>query len=87
MVTRALNKNFHKAKRAKNDEFYTLLNDVANELKHYREELRGKVVLCNCDDPFESNFFKYFADNFNVLGLRKLVATWNHEDNLAPKKT
>ena len=75
MATKALNKNLHKAKRAKNDEFYTLLNDVANELKHYRKELRGKVVLCNCDDPFESNFFKYFAANFNALGLKKLIVT------------
>ena len=75
MVTRALNTNLHKAKQVKNDEFYTLLNDVANELKHYRKELRGKVVLCNCDDPFESNFFKYFATNFNVLELKKLIAT------------
>ena len=75
MATKALNKNLHKAHRAKNDEFYTLLNDVANELKHYRKELRGKVVLCNCDDPFESNFFKYFAANFNALGLKKLIAT------------
>ena len=75
MATKVLNKNLHKAKQVKNDEFYTLLNDVANELKHYRKELRGKVVLCNCDDPFESNFFKYFAANFNALGLKKLIAT------------
>ena len=75
MTTKTSNKNLHKAKRAKNDEFYTLLNDVANELKHYRKELRGKVVLCNCDDPFESNFFKYLAANFNALGLKKLIAT------------
>ena len=63
------------AMRNKNDEFYTQLIDIENELKHYREHFRGKVVLCNCDDPYESNFFKYFALNFNALGLRKLIAT------------
>ena len=63
------------AKRAKQDEFYTQLTDISNELKHYRAQLRGKTVLCNCDDPFESNFFKYFALNFNLLGLKKLTAT------------
>lgn len=75
MNTKSLNKNLHKANRAKNDEFYTQLGDIANELKHYRDQLRGKIILCNCDDPFESNFFKYFAANFNTLGLKKLIAT------------
>lgn len=59
----------------KADEFYTQLSLVENELKHYKEFLKGKVVFCNCDDPFESNFFKYFAMNFNSLGLKKLIAT------------
>ena len=63
------------AKKAKQDEFYTQLVDIENELKHYRGQLRGKAILCNCDDPFESNFFKYFALNFNVLGLKRLIAT------------
>lgn len=63
------------AKEAKKDEFYTQLDDIANELKHYKQHLKGKVVLCNCDDPYESNFFKYFALNFNALGLKKLIAT------------
>ncbi|GAC1415554.1 MAG: hypothetical protein NVSMB64_25790 [Candidatus Velthaea sp.] len=63
------------AKTAKQDEFYTQLNDISNELKYYKAQLHGKTVLCNCDDPFESNFFKYFALNFNALGLRKLIAT------------
>lgn len=63
------------AKKAKQDEFYTQLGDVSNELKHYKTQLRGKTVLCNCDDPFESNFFKYFALNFNTLGLNRLIAT------------
>ncbi len=63
-----------KAKGAKQDEFYTQLGDISNELKHYKVQLRGKTILCNCDDPFESNFFKYFALNFNTLGLKKLIA-------------
>lgn len=69
------NKNLNAAKEAKKDEFYTQLPDIENELRHYKEHFRGKVVLCNCDDPYESNFFKYFALNFNSLGLKKLMAT------------
>lgn len=69
------NKTLHSAKTAKKDEFYTQLADIENELKHYKEHFRGKVVFCNCDDPYESNFFKYFANNFNYLGLKKLIAT------------
>lgn len=64
-----------RASRAKNDEFYTQLVDIEAELRHYREQFRGKVVLCNCDDPYESSFFKYFAMNFNHLGLKKLITT------------
>ncbi len=71
---KSLNSNLHKASKAKNDEFYTQLGDIANELKHYRDQLRGKVILCNCDDPFESNFFKYFSANFNTLGIKKLIS-------------
>ena len=69
------NKNLNKAKEAKKDEFYTQLEDINNELKHYRKHFRGKTVLCNCDDPRVSNFFKYFAYNFEFLGLKKLIAT------------
>lgn len=69
------NKELSNAKKAKQDEFYTQMPDISNELKYYKEELRGKVVFCNCDDPYESNFFKYFALNFNTLGLKKLIAT------------
>ena len=69
------NNNLTGAKNAKKDEFYTQLDDIANELHHYRDFFHGKSVLCNCDDPYESNFFKYFALNFNAFGLRKLVAT------------
>ena len=69
------NNNLHAAKAAKKDEFYTRLEDIAAELRHYRDFFRGKSVLCNCDDPYESNFFKFFALNFNSWGLRRLVAT------------
>jgi hypothetical protein len=75
MAKSSLNKNLHSAKSSKKDEFYTQLSDIEKELKHYKEQFRGKVVYCNCDDPFESNFFKYFAANFNALGLKKLVTT------------
>ncbi len=69
------NTSLRKANKAKNDEFYTQLSDIEAELKHYRKHFLGKTVFCNCDDPYESNFFKYFAMNFNFLGLKKLVAT------------
>ena len=63
------------AKKNKKDEFYTQLCDIENELKHYKEHFKDKVVYCNCDDPRESNFFKYFIRNFNRLGLKKLITT------------
>lgn len=69
------NKNLTQAKKAKNDEFYTQLTDIEKELSHYTKHFKGKVVLCNCDDPFESNFFRYFVLNFNRLGLKKLITT------------
>ncbi len=69
------NSDLRNANKAKKDEFYTQLSDIEKELKHYKKELRGKTILCNCDDPYESNFFKYFALNFNFLGLKKLIAT------------
>lgn len=69
------NSNLHKANKAKKDEFYTQLIDIEKELKHYKDHFRGKVVYCNCDDPFESNFFKYFTLNFKALGLKSLIAT------------
>ena len=68
-------KDLVQAKDAKKDEFYTKLDDIAKELKNYRPYFKDKVVFCNCDDPYESNFFKYFALNFNALGLKKLIAT------------
>lgn len=69
------NSSLRKADKAKNDEFYTQLADIEKELKHYKTDFFGKTVFCNCDDPFESNFFKYFAMNFNFLGLKKLICT------------
>ncbi len=72
-----------KAKKDKNDEFYTQLVDIENELRHYRAQLRGKTIFCNCDDPYESNFFKYFALNFNALGLKRLIATCHVKSTLA----
>lgn len=68
-------KLFDKAKKNKADEFYTQLPDIEAEMRHYKERFRGKVIFCNCDDPYESNFFKYLAMNFNFLGLKKLIVT------------
>ncbi|MDD4027117.1 MAG: adenine-specific methyltransferase EcoRI family protein [Candidatus Shapirobacteria bacterium] len=75
MTNKSLSGNLHKAGVAKKDEFYTQLADIEKELKHYKDQFRDKVIFCNCDDPFESNFFKYFAANFNSLKLKKLIAT------------
>ncbi len=75
MNTKTLNTGLNKAAKAKKDEFYTQLVDIEKELRRYKEQFRGKVVYCNCDDPFESNFFKYFAANFNTLGVKRLIAT------------
>ena len=79
MESKSLNQGMGAAKVAKQDEFYTQYVDIQKEIEAYLEfdndTFRGKVVYCNCDDPFESNFFKYFAANFNKLGLKKLIAT------------
>lgn len=76
------NENLHKAKEAKNDEFYTQLNDVAEELRHYKEHFKDKVIFCNCDDPTWSAFWRYFHLNFEHLGLKKLIST--HYDKEKP---
>jgi hypothetical protein len=68
-------KLFDNARKNKADEFYTQMPDIESEMRHYKNHFCGKVIFCNCDDPFESNFFKYFAINFNYLGLKKLIAT------------
>ena len=67
-----LNRKLTEAKNNKKDEFYTQLSDISNELKHYRNHFKGKVVYCNCDDPRISNFFQFFALNFEKYGLKKL---------------
>ncbi len=79
-----MNENLRKAKLRKNDEFYTQRSDIENELRHYTEHFRGKVVYCNCDDPRVSNFFHYFSYNFKRLGLRKLITSCyrNHSPDL-----
>lgn len=69
------NANLRKADKVKNDEFYTQYEDIQKELNHYEKHFKGKVVLCNCDDPFESNFAKFFLRNFNYLGLKRLICT------------
>ena len=74
-VTAKTNSWLTAAKANKQDEFYTQLADVENELRHFRKHFKGKVVLCNCDDPYESDFFKYFVINFRRLGLKKLIVS------------
>ena len=73
MARKATNRDMHAAKAGKNDEFYTRLPDIERELKHYKKHFKGKVVLSNCDDPWVSNFFVYFSQNFERLGLKKLI--------------
>lgn len=70
------NTNLHLAKAAKNDEFYTQLTDISDELKYYRESFEGKVVLCNCDDSEKSEFARYFILNFHALKLKRLICTF-----------
>ena len=81
MARNATNKNLTDAKKAKNDEFYTQLHDIEKEVKHYKKHFKGKVVLCNCDDPRVSNFFHFFSYNFEKLGLKKLIATCYKNQN------
>ena len=79
------NKNLHKAKNAKNDEFYTQLTDVSKELMHYKQHFKDKIVFCNCDDPTWSAFWKYFHLNFEALGLKKVNRTVELPNNAATK--
>ena len=76
------NANLHKAKDVKNDEFYTQLADISKELMHYKQNFKDKTILCNCDDPTLSAFWKYFHLNFSALGLKKLIST--HYDKTQP---
>lgn len=82
MKRNATNKLLQKAKKSKSDEFYTQLIDIESELQHYRKHFKDKVVYCNCDDACTSNFFKYFADNFKELGLKKLIASCYQEQKI-----
>jgi len=75
-------KYLHKAKTAKNDEFYTILSDIERELRHYKKHFKNKVVFSNCDDPRVSNFFHYFSYNFEKLGLKKLITTCYKNQNM-----
>ena len=76
----AKNESLHKAKSAKQDEFYTQRVDIENELHHYAEHFRDKVVYCNCDDPVSSEFWRFFVRNFKPWGLKKLIATHYEPD-------
>jgi len=75
MKNKSSNNNLKKAKSLKKDEFYTQISDIEKELGHYKEHFKGKVVFLNCDDPLESNFYFYFSQNFEFLGLKKLIST------------
>jgi len=82
MTDNAKNKNLHKAKDSKKDEFYTQLDDIERELKHYKGHFKGKTVYCNCDDPRISNFFHFFSYNFEKHGLKKLITTCYKNQNM-----
>ena len=82
MARKSLNNNLAKAKKNKNDEFYTQLVDIENELKHYKNHFKDKTVYCNCDDPRVSNFFHYFSYNFENLGLKRLITTCYKNQNM-----
>jgi len=86
MKRKSSNSNLHRAAKVKNDEFYTHRADIEKELKHYKDQFLGKIVYCNCDDPFESDFFKYFAANFNALGLKKLITTSYNRSPIAGRQ-
>ena len=81
----AKNSNMHAAKKAKNDEFYTLISDIENEVMRYKDQFKGKVVFCNCDDPEKSNFWKFFELNFDNFGLKKLMSTHFDDTNQSYK--
>ena len=74
-INSSKNGNLHTAKKEKNDEFYTQLTDIENELRHYQDHFKDKVVYCNCDDPSNSNFASYFLQNFELLQLKRLIVT------------
>ena len=81
----AKNSNMHAAKKNQNDEFYTQLADIENEVMRYKDQFKGKVVFCNCDDPAQSNFWKFFELNFDNFGLKKLISTHFDENQQSYK--
>jgi len=81
------NTNLHKAKKEKNDEFYTQISDIEKELGHYKEQFRNKTIFLNCDDPSWSNFWRYFTLNFEYFGLKKLISTHYEKDKPSYKLT
>lgn len=82
MTRNATNQILQNARKSKSDEFYTQLSDITRELQYYQEHFKDKVVYCNCDDPRVSNFFRYFVENFHVLGLKKLIASCYRESEM-----
>lgn len=82
MGRNASNHNLQQAKKAKSDEFYTQYCDIERELQYYEKQFQGKIVYCNCDDPRNSNFVRYFIDNFDKLGLKKLIASCYQESTV-----
>jgi hypothetical protein len=82
MAKKSGNSNLNTAKDSKEDEFYTNIDDIANELNHYKHHFKNQIVYCNCDDPKVSEFFKYFSKSFNHLGLKKLITTCYKSNNL-----
>ena len=82
---KASNTFLRKANSAKKDEFYTQLSYIEKELAHYKDYFKGKIVFCNCDDPEESHFWKYFEMNFEHLGIKKLISTHYETDKSSYK--
>lgn len=82
MARKGTNELLQRAKRQKNDEFYTQLADIESELQHYRNHFKDKVVYCNCDDPRTSNFFRYFVSHFKEMGIKKIIAACYKDQNL-----
>jgi hypothetical protein len=82
MANKSSNKSLRKADAVKNDEFYTRFDDIQAELNFYKDQLRGKVIYCNCDDPAESAFTDFFKLNFDYLSIKKLICTRYQKSNL-----
>ncbi len=82
MAKSKIHSNLHSAKSSKSDEFYTQRTDIENEMEHYEDHFKGKVVYCNCDDPRVSEFFRYFSRKFEILGLKKLITTCFKNQNM-----